>query len=161
MARVPAGVRAPLMWLAGLALVVLNVASIAHQTVIEQRGHLTTDRYRIDLDVYRIGATVWRGGRDLYVTMPRTRVGLSLPFTYPPIAAVFLSPLTFVPFAVATVGITLISIAMLAVVVALFLASLGLSGRHLAWVLMRVDARRGCHAGTMRARCGRDTRAFH
>ncbi|MGZ7015166.1 MAG: glycosyltransferase 87 family protein, partial [Acidimicrobiales bacterium] len=131
----PASARTPLRWLTALVLVALNVASVAHQTVIRQDGRLTLDRYRIDLDVYRIGAGVWRHGGDLYATMRATRVGLSLPFTYPPIAAVLLSPLTLVPYAVATAGLTLISIAMLAVVLAVFLRSLGMPGRRLWWGL--------------------------
>ncbi len=116
-------------------LVVLNVVSVAHQTLLVEDGRATLDRYRIDLDVYRIGATVWRNAGDLYAPMHPTRVGLSLPFTYPPIAAVLLSPLTFVPFAVATVGITLASIVMLAVVLAVFLRALGLPRRQLWWGL--------------------------
>ncbi len=116
----------------------VNVASVLHQLVLTEHGRTTFDRYRIDLDVYRIGATVWRHGHDLYATMPATRVGLSLPFTYPPIAAVFLAPLTLVPFAVATVGLTLLSIIVLVAVLALFLHALGLPRRWLGWVLAGV-----------------------
>lgn len=133
--RVPAGARTPLTWLAGLALTAVNVVSVAHQMVRDDHGRITLDRYRIDLDVYRIGASVWRGAGDLYGTMPPTRVGLPLPFTYPPIAAVFLSPLTLVPFAVATTGLTLVSIVVLVGVVAVFLRALGLPRRRLGWAL--------------------------
>jgi len=39
-----------------------------------------TPPYRIDLDVYRLGAeTLLRGG-DLYGTMPDTEIGANLPF---------------------------------------------------------------------------------
>ncbi len=135
LARVPAGARTPLKWLAGLAVAVVDLVSVAHQVVGDDHGSPTLDRYRIDLDVYRIGASVWRNGGDLYGTMRATRVGLSLPFTYPPIAAVFLAPLTFVPFAVATIGLTLLSIVVLVGVLAVFLRALGLPRRRLGWAL--------------------------
>ncbi len=52
-----------------------------------------TPPYRIDLDVYRLGAeTLLRGG-DLYGTLPDTEIGANLPFTYPPIAAMLFVPL--------------------------------------------------------------------
>ena len=52
-----------------------------------------TPPYRIDLDVYRLGAeTLLRGG-DLYGTLPDTEIGANLPFTYPPIAAMLFAPL--------------------------------------------------------------------
>ena len=135
LSRVPAGARTPLKWAAGVLLAVVNVASVIHQLVLVEHGRMTLDRYRIDLDVYRIGASVWRDGHELYATMRPTRVGLSLPFTYPPIAAAFLAPLTLVPFAVATVGLTLLSIVVLVGVLAVFLRALGLPRRRLGWAL--------------------------
>ena len=57
--------------------------------------------YRIDLDVYRIGGQVWLHGGNLYGTLPATASGVRLPFSYPPVAAVLLSPLSLVPMAVA------------------------------------------------------------
>ena len=133
--RVPAGARTPLKWAAGLMLAVANLVSIADQVLGDDDGHPTLDRYRIDLDVYRIGASVWRHGGDLYGTMRSTRVGLTLPFTYPPIAAVFLAPLTLVPFAVATAGLTILSIVVLVGVLAVFLRALGMPRRRLGWAL--------------------------
>ena len=129
----PAAARTALKWAAGVVLVIANLAAIAHQSLVRQRGHLTFDRYRIDLDVYRIGSTVWRHAGDLYGPMRATRVGLALPFTYPPIAAVALAPLTLVPFAVASGALTVASIAMLAVVAAVFLRALGVPRRLLLW----------------------------
>lgn len=80
--------------------------------------------YRIDLDVYRIGAAAWLAGADLYGPMPATGQGISLPFTYPPLSAVAFAPFTLVPLAVASLLITLSSIAMLGVTVGLWLRSL-------------------------------------
>lgn len=73
--------------------------------------------YRIDLDVYRLGAQVFRDGGDLYGRLPDTVIGANLPFTYPPIAAVLFVPLTFLPFDVANVLFSLVTLASLFVVV--------------------------------------------
>ena len=79
--------------------------------------------YRIDLDVYRIGSQVWLHGGDLYGALPATSSGLRLPFSYPPIAAVLLSPLSLLPMAAATTALTLVSIGLAAVVLRMFLRS--------------------------------------
>ena len=84
-------------------------------------GQLRPLVYRIDLEVYRLGAGVWRAGGDLYGRLPAT----SLPFTYPPIAAVLLVPLTWVPLWLATLLATVGSVAALAVTVRLVVRSLG------------------------------------
>jgi alpha-1,2-mannosyltransferase len=55
--------------------------------------------YRIDLEVYRAGATAVLHGGDLYGQLPRPGNGHQLPFTYPPFAA-----LTFIPLAVLGYG---------------------------------------------------------
>ncbi len=70
----------------------------------------------IDLEVYRNGARVWLDGGDLYGPMPKSG-GLGLPFTYPPLAALFFTPLALLPLwgaqwlvlatSVASLGITL------------------------------------------------------
>lgn len=68
--------------------------------------------YRIDLDVYRIGGQVLLDGGDLYGELPKTLIGVGLPFTYPPIAAVFFAPLALLPFWLANLlltGLTLLS----------------------------------------------------
>lgn len=51
--------------------------------------------------------------------MPATAVGLALPFTYPPIAAVFLAPATLVPLPAAGVVLTVLTVVLLLVVIAL------------------------------------------
>ncbi|WP_114755648.1 glycosyltransferase 87 family protein [Nocardia pseudobrasiliensis] len=50
----------------------------------------------IDLQVYRNGARVWLDGGDLYGPMPKAG-GIGLPFTYPPLAALFFAPLALLP----------------------------------------------------------------
>jgi alpha-1,2-mannosyltransferase len=78
----------------------------------------------IDLDVYRIGARAWLDGRNLYGHLPPTPSGLRLGFTYPPIAAVLLAPLAVIPAAVAGTVITLVTVALVAAVLWLFLGRL-------------------------------------
>lgn len=53
--------------------------------------------YYLDLQVYRTGGVAWLQGVPLYVDFPGTLDGPRLPFTYPPIAAVIFSGLTFLP----------------------------------------------------------------
>ena len=77
--------------------------------------------FHVDLGVYRIGARAWLNGQDLYAHLPPVRPGHSLPFTYPPIAAVLLAPLALVPKLVAGTVLTLVTIALVAAVLRLFL----------------------------------------
>ncbi|MGW6936721.1 glycosyltransferase 87 family protein [Lentzea sp. NPDC054927] len=53
--------------------------------------------YPIDLDVYRLGGLAWLEGKPLYVGFTGPPLDPQLPFTYPPIAAVLFSGLTFLP----------------------------------------------------------------
>lgn len=96
--------------------------------------------YRIDLDVYRIGGSAWWAGGDLYGHLPVTTAGLGLPFTYPPIAAVLFSPLAAVPFWVASLAMTLASLAALAVVLRLVVESTGT--QRLPWVARQLSGSR-------------------
>jgi alpha-1,2-mannosyltransferase len=75
-------------------------------------GHLP---YRIDVEVYRMGARAWLAGRPLYThgAMFHTSAGLDLPFTYPPLAAIAFCPIAWVPFPVASVTMTLITLVLL------------------------------------------------
>lgn len=63
--------------------------------------------YRIDLDVYRIGAKVLLDGGNLYGQLPQTEIGIGLPFTYPPIAAVLFVPLALMPAWLANLALSL------------------------------------------------------
>ncbi|MDT5068158.1 MAG: alpha,2-mannosyltransferase [Mycobacterium sp.] len=73
--------------------------------------------YRIDIDVYRMGGRAWLDGTPLYSdgTMFHTRVGLDLPFTYPPLAAVVFAPFAWLSLSGAGVTITVITLLLLVV----------------------------------------------
>ena len=74
-----------------LALAVLATAAVIPGIVA---GH----RF-LDLEVYRLAGRAWLSGIDLYGTrLPRPP---RLPFTYPPAAAVFFSPLALLPLTLA------------------------------------------------------------
>jgi alpha-1,2-mannosyltransferase len=73
--------------------------------------------YRIDIDVYRMGGRAWLDGTPLYSdgTMFHTRVGLDLPFTYPPLAAVVFAPFAWLSLSGAGITITMITLLLLVV----------------------------------------------
>jgi alpha-1,2-mannosyltransferase len=102
-----------------------NRAALVGAALVGATAYVVIGTYRIDLDVYRIGARALLDGRNLYGPIPATRDGLALPFTYPPAAAILFVPLTLVPFAVASAGITLMSLASLGAALALTRRRLG------------------------------------
>lgn len=63
----------------------------------------------IDLLVYRHGAQAWLDGNDLYGELPQV-LGIHLPFTYPPPAALFFTPLALLPLPAATVLMITLSV---------------------------------------------------
>jgi alpha-1,2-mannosyltransferase len=73
--------------------------------------------YRIDVDVYRMGGQAWLDGRPLYNdrALFHTPIGLNLPFTYPPLAAIVFCPFAWLGLPAASVTITLITLALLLV----------------------------------------------
>src|ERR1700722_9942433 len=73
--------------------------------------------YRIDVDVYRMGGQAWLDGHPLYSHDAKfhTPIGLNLPFTYPPLAAVIFSPFAWLGMPAASITITLITLALLLV----------------------------------------------
>ncbi|MEU4254030.1 glycosyltransferase 87 family protein [Amycolatopsis sp. NPDC026612] len=81
--------------------------------------------YRVDLDVYRLGSAALLHGRALYGTLPLTGDGQSLLFTYPPFAAIVLAPLALLPYWAACLALTLLTLAVLALVLATVLRALG------------------------------------
>jgi alpha-1,2-mannosyltransferase len=89
--------------------------------------------YRIDLDVYRLGVQSWLNGGDLYGTLPKTRVDLSLPFIYPPISAILMVPLTVIPFGLANGLLICITIGLVALTMKITLDSLKLSPK---WMVL-------------------------
>jgi alpha-1,2-mannosyltransferase len=116
---------------ARIAILVLLAATLVVFLVV-------ADGYRIDLDVYRLGAQQWLNGADLYGPMPHTQAGVGLPFTYPPAAAILFAPLALVPYSVASVAMTVVSVGALLLVLALALGwrrePLGASG----WAVLAV-----------------------
>ncbi|AYF78733.1 DUF2029 domain-containing protein [Nocardia yunnanensis] len=90
-------------------LLVLAVALFAVSAVI---SYVTKWHGYIDLQVYRNGARAWLDGKDLYGPMPAV-YGIGLPFTYPPLAALFFAPLALMPLAVAEWAVLLVSLASL------------------------------------------------
>lgn len=116
--------------LMGLAVLVFLASLLTYQ-----RGSLNLSVYRLDLNVYRVGATAWMHGRALYGPLPPIANGMLEPFTYPPIAAVVMAPLALVSNTVAGVLMTAISLSLLVCVLALFLrATRSASGRR-SWKL--------------------------
>ncbi|GAB3458132.1 glycosyltransferase 87 family protein [Actinophytocola sediminis] len=117
----------------GVALVVLTWLG-----VLLALGKPALTGYRIDLDVYRIGARVWLDGGPLYGVLPELRGGRHLPFTYPPISSVLLAPLALVSFEVASAAITLLTVGALVVVLVTVLRSLDVPPWPVAVALLAV-----------------------
>ncbi|MGW4717664.1 glycosyltransferase 87 family protein [Nocardia sp. NPDC004260] len=68
----------------------------------------------IDLQVYRNGARVWLDNGDLYGPMPPVE-GIGLPFTYPPLAALFFAPLALIPLVAAEVLVVVTNVVSLGI----------------------------------------------
>lgn len=115
--------RRPASRWARVALVVVNVAAVAAFLVSYSRHGVGFGPYRIDLGVYSMGGRTWLHGGDLYGKI-LVIGGLRLPFTYPPIAAVVLAPLALLPMTIAGTVLTVGSVALAAVVLAVFVRSL-------------------------------------
>lgn len=79
--------------------------------------------YRIDIDIYQMGGQAWLDGRPLYRgnVMFHTPIGLNLPFTYPPLAAVVFCPFSWLHMPTASVAITLLTLVLLMVSIAIVL----------------------------------------
>jgi alpha-1,2-mannosyltransferase len=122
-----------------VALVAVNLAIVTCFLLSYSRHGVGFGPYRIDLDVYRLGGRAWLRGGDLYGQLPVTAAGLRLPFTYPPIAAVVLSPLALMPMTAAVTVLTVVSFSLAAVVLRVFLRRLtGPAARSLwavGWLL--------------------------
>src|SRR5256885_13779833 len=71
--------------------------------------------YRLDIEVYRIGVQTWLQGGSLYGKLPETQLGISLPFIYPPISAVVLAPLALIPYPLASLLVTAVSLGAIAI----------------------------------------------
>ena len=82
--------------------------------------------YRIDIDIYQMGGQAWLDGRPLYRgdVLFHTPIGLNLPFTYPPLAAIVFCPFSWLHMPTASVAITLLTSALLILSTTLLLAGL-------------------------------------
>ncbi|MEE6177769.1 glycosyltransferase 87 family protein [Mycobacterium sp. 050134] len=82
--------------------------------------------YRIDIDVYQMGGQAWLDGRPLYHgdVIFHTPIGIDLPFTYPPLAAIVFCPFAWLHMPAASVAITALTLAMLIVSTVIVLARL-------------------------------------
>jgi alpha-1,2-mannosyltransferase len=71
--------------------------------------------YRIDIDVYQMGARAWMDGHPLYRgdALFHTPIGLDLPFTYPPLAAIMFCPFAWMHMPVASLAITVLTLVLL------------------------------------------------
>jgi alpha-1,2-mannosyltransferase len=107
-----------------LGLAVANLAALTFSLLTFSRHGAGFHAYRLDLDVYRTGSLAFLRGGNLYHGLPPTGSGAALPFTYPPFAAVLLSPLAMVPMTVAAVVVTLASITLTGVTLREFTRSL-------------------------------------
>ncbi|BBZ43615.1 hypothetical protein MPRM_08960 [Mycobacterium parmense] len=95
-----------LLWLAAAA----GLGYVAWQLF----GHTP---YRIDIDVYQMGARAWLDGHPLYRgdVQFHTPIGLNLPFTYPPLAAIVFCPFAWLHMPAASVAITALTLLLLVV----------------------------------------------
>ena len=104
-----------LLWLLAAAALV--------NTIWQLFGHIP---YRIDIDVYQMGGQTWLDGRPLYSGDVKfhTPIGLDLPFTYPPLAAVAFCPFAWLHMPAASVAITALTLILLIVSTVIVLSSL-------------------------------------
>jgi alpha-1,2-mannosyltransferase len=107
-----------------LGLAVANLAALTFSLLTFSRHGVRFYAYRLDLDVYRIGSLAFLHGGNLYHGLPPTSSGVALPFTYPPFAAVLLTPLAMMPMTVASMVVTLASITLMGVTLREFIRSL-------------------------------------
>jgi alpha-1,2-mannosyltransferase len=82
--------------------------------------------YRIDIDIYQMGGRTWLDGRPLYRgdVMFHTPIGLDLPFTYPPLAAIAFCPFAWLHMPAASVAVTALTLVLLIVSTVIVLTSL-------------------------------------
>lgn len=89
--------------------------------------------YRIDLEVYRAGGRAWLDGVDLYAQSFPTQIGHPLAFTYPPISAVVLSPLAWLPLSAANAVWAVLTLALVTGTLVLVLQLVGVPTRSPQW----------------------------
>ncbi|MQY28467.1 Polyprenol-phosphate-mannose-dependent alpha-(1-2)-phosphatidylinositol mannoside mannosyltransferase [Nocardia sp. RB56] len=98
------------------------LAAICVWWLLHPSGPLTPiKREYIDLQVYRLGVQAMWHGADMYGSLPKTTMGISLPFIYPPFAALALSPFAMLPWHAAATAFFVVTV--LALAVTLYLAA--------------------------------------
>lgn len=127
----PAGGTRGIGRIAAMGGLVLLVFAVSLITVAN--GKLNFNVYRVDLDVYRLGAHAWLHDHDLYGQLPLTSNGLDLLFTYPPISAIVMTPLAVVTSRTAGILITAVTLTLMMSVTALFLRTAGLADLRRSW----------------------------
>ena len=85
-------------------------------------------RVFIDLQVYRLGVQAAIHGVDMYGTLPKTTMGIGLPFIYPPFAAIALGPFALIPWGVTQWAFFVVSV--LALSITLYLTARRVWGEH-------------------------------
>ena len=94
--------------------------------------------YRVDLDVYRLGARRWLAGQNLFAPIHPAHSG-PLPFLYPPLSAILFAPFALQPLALGSIEMTLLSVFALGCVLWVALGSLRPRGSTTSrWLLLSV-----------------------
>ncbi|CAJ1502024.1 glycosyltransferase 87 family protein [[Mycobacterium] burgundiense] len=101
--------------------------------------------YRIDIDVYRMGGRAWLDSQPLYSEGAtfHTVGGIDLPFTYPPLSAVFFSPFAWLSLPAASIAITATTLVLLVVATMVVLTRLDVlpsAPSHRWWVAAAITA---------------------
>ncbi|PPJ28832.1 hypothetical protein C5E45_17720 [Nocardia nova] len=110
--RVPGAHRiGRLVWLVPVLLVALSVFWLLRPSWPLQ----PIKREFIDLQVYRLGVQAMWDGADMYGSLPKTTLGISLPFIYPPFAAVALGPFALLAWNAAAISFFVVSTLALAI----------------------------------------------
>jgi alpha-1,2-mannosyltransferase len=107
-----------------VALVAVNLAAVIAYLLSYSRHGVGFGPFRIDLTAYRAGGRAWLQGANPYGQAAVTPAGQVLPFTYPPVAAILLAPLALLPATAAGTILTLVSIALAAASLRVFLRRL-------------------------------------
>jgi alpha-1,2-mannosyltransferase len=105
------------LWIVPPVLIATSVYWLLHP-----RWPLTPiSRQYIDLQVYRLGVQAMWHGADMYGVLPKTTLGIGLPFIYPPFAAIALGPFAMLSWTAAKVSFFVVSV--LSLTLTLYLAT--------------------------------------
>lgn len=116
------------------------LVSLFNPAATADRG-MPVFQYRLDLDVYRVGAQRVLDGLELYSGHFPIVADIKLPFTYPPISALLFTPLTALPYTASSVLLTLATITLTWWLLAWTLHSAARLDRHSAgWIAVGLAA---------------------